>query len=172
MYQAILVRYQMIPTRYQELGFEASSPVAASSPVHAPHRTRTSSPTAASSPVPSPRRSSLPATASSIGSSSPVAASSTPELITGAATITTQDPPPSMPHAGACRRRRLYHHVGSSAVHVTIPHAVACRRPRPLCRSSSPASASSTPELNGGGHVCAANVNLVCAAPTVARSPL
>uniref|UniRef100_A0A0E0QXP4 Uncharacterized protein n=1 Tax=Oryza rufipogon TaxID=4529 RepID=A0A0E0QXP4_ORYRU len=47
-------------------------------------------------------------------------------------------------------------------------HAGACRRPRPSRWSSSPAAASSTPELGGGGCVRATGVSLVCAAPMVA----
>ncbi|BAS81812.1 Os03g0100600 [Oryza sativa Japonica Group] len=149
----ILARYQMILTRYQELGVEVSSSAATSSLVHGPHRTRSSSLAAASFPVHGPHRSSSLATASSVGSTSPAAASVVHAstrgrvLHAGAAAITTQDPLPSMPHTGARRRRRLYHHAGSSAVHVTMPHAGARRWPCPPCRSSSPAAASSTPKL-------------------------
>uniref|UniRef100_A0A0E0R594 Uncharacterized protein n=1 Tax=Oryza rufipogon TaxID=4529 RepID=A0A0E0R594_ORYRU len=118
-------------------------------------------------------RSSSPATASSVGSSSPAAVSVVHTSIrgcvlhagAGAATTTTQDPPPSTPHAGARRRRRLCHHAGFSAVHATMPHVGARRRPRPPRWSSSQAAASSTPELGGGRRVCATGVSLVCAAP-------
>uniref|UniRef100_A0A0E0P5X1 Uncharacterized protein n=1 Tax=Oryza rufipogon TaxID=4529 RepID=A0A0E0P5X1_ORYRU len=49
-----------------------------------------------------------------------------------------------------------------------MPHAGARRRPRPPRGSSSPAAASSTPELVGAGRVRAAGVSRICAAPTVA----
>uniref|UniRef100_A0A0E0IQY2 Uncharacterized protein n=1 Tax=Oryza nivara TaxID=4536 RepID=A0A0E0IQY2_ORYNI len=48
-----------------------------------------------------------------------------------------------------------------------MPHAGARRRPRPPRGSSSPAAASSTPELVGAGRVRAAGVSRICAAPTV-----
>nr|AAM74363.1 Hypothetical protein [Oryza sativa Japonica Group] len=179
----ILVRYHihMIPTRYQKLGIKVLR--------HRRRRPRPPPSTLHTEPEPRHRQlHPLPSTVH-IGARrqrprplsgarhrrpcpsstpQPVSASSTPELVAGAAATTTQDPPPSTPHAGARRWRRLCHHAGLSAVHVTMLHAGACRRPRPSRWSSSPAAASSTPELGGGGCVRATGVSLVCAAPMVA----
>jgi hypothetical protein len=136
----------MIPTRYQELGVEASSAAAASSPVHAPHRTRTSSLAAASFPVHGPHRSSSPTTVSSVGSSS-LATVPVVHASAGGRVL----------HAGARRRRRRHHHAGSSAVHAPrwssspAPSLSPRRILRRPCdhapRRSSPVAASSTPEL-------------------------
>uniref|UniRef100_A0A0E0A6E0 Uncharacterized protein n=1 Tax=Oryza glumipatula TaxID=40148 RepID=A0A0E0A6E0_9ORYZ len=170
-YQVILVRYHVIPIRYQELGVEVSRhrrrwPRPPPSTLHTEPKPRRRQPhpppsmvhigTCRRRPRPlsgarhrQPRLSSTPQLA---------AASSTLELVSGATAITTQDPPPSTPHAGARHRHRLCHHADPPPSMRPCPtpelaggrvlHAGARRRqPHPPRRRSSAPAASAPPAL-------------------------